>query len=112
MPLTTRTGSPHGGSSSAREVPLSLGGPGVVHPDQMRIESEAGTPVAQVYLWLTVAEASELRDALDDMLRADPDAGWHAHVSSEDYGAEVPVAWDVPTARISAARGRPDDRHS
>jgi hypothetical protein len=70
-----------------------------VHSDHMRIESEPGTPVAQVYLWLTVAEASELRDALNDMLRGGPGAGWHAHVSSEDYGTEVAVAWDVPTAR-------------
>jgi hypothetical protein len=81
------------------KVPLPLGGPGGVHPDQMRIESEAGTPVAQVYLWLTIAEAGQLRDALNNMLRTDPDAGWHAHVSSEDYGTEVALAWDVPTTR-------------
>lgn len=60
----------------------------------MRIESADVTDLHNVNLWLTHAEASELRDALDDMLERGPSAEWHAHVSSADYQTEVSVAWD------------------
>lgn len=64
----------------------------------MRIESEDGSQLRKVSLWLTHDEASELRDAFQDMLERGPSVGWHAHVSSADadYETEVSVRWDEP----------------
>lgn len=45
----------------------------------MRIEGEPGQRLPTAYLWLTQDEATELRDALDQML-TEADASWHAHV--------------------------------
>ncbi len=64
----------------------------------MRIEGEDGMPLHNVFLWLTQGEASELRDALNDMLRDGPHADWHAHVPSPDFQTEVSVAWDMRPA--------------
>lgn len=60
----------------------------------MRIESRPGEPLRAVYLWLTDSEAAELRDALNDLL-GEPGPGWHAHVSSSDFQAEISVARDL-----------------
>jgi hypothetical protein len=58
----------------------------------VRIENKAHEPQSHAYLWLTLAEASELRDALDDLVRnAGPE--WHAHVASADFGTEITIAW-------------------
>jgi hypothetical protein len=57
----------------------------------VRIENSDRQPLSSVYLWLTEAEAVELRDALDDLLSARSE-GWHGHVSSADYATEVTVA--------------------
>ena len=57
----------------------------------MRILNEADDkPMNRVTLFLTMSEASELRDTLDGML-ADPIGHDHGHVSSEDYRKEVTV---------------------
>ena len=61
----------------------------------MRIESEDGSQLRNVSLWLTHDEASELRDALQDMLERGPSAG-HAHVASADYQTQVSVTWEEP----------------
>jgi len=61
----------------------------------MRIEGEGRQQLGTVCLFLTEAEARELRSALDDML-AMPDrlTPWHSHVSSSDYKTEVSIAWE------------------
>jgi hypothetical protein len=59
----------------------------------MRIEKARGEPIPRVYLWLTRAEASELRDTLDQMM-ADESLERHEHVSSADYQTEITVAWE------------------
>lgn len=59
----------------------------------MRLTAGPDQPLSAVYLWLTVSEAEELRDVLNDLL-ADPRPEWHAHVSSSDYQTEVSVSWD------------------
>jgi len=57
----------------------------------MRIEGSPGVALSSAFLWLTAAEAAELRDALTDMLATDQ-TDWHAHVSSADYQTELTVA--------------------
>jgi hypothetical protein len=59
----------------------------------MRIESPPQNVLPSAFLWLTAAEASELRDALNDLLATDQ-ADWHAHVSSADYQTELTIARD------------------
>jgi len=59
----------------------------------MRMGGEPGQRLAPAYLWLTATEAAELRDALNDLI-ANPNAAWHAHVSSSDFKTEVTVALD------------------
>ena len=71
-------------------------GPG--HDGRVRIETSPGSSISNVYLFLTRAEAKELRDALNDLLHHD-DEKWHSHVSSEDYQTEIAVAWDSATDR-------------
>ena len=56
----------------------------------MRIEAPAGSPVAEVYLWLTPSEASELRDVLEQLIAAHDDQR-HEHVASADYQTEISV---------------------
>ena len=74
-------------------MPIALASfDGVVgHHQGMRIEGSPGEPLATAYLWLTVAEAAELRDTLDQMLR-EQDFEGHHHVSSADFGTEVTVS--------------------
>ena len=59
----------------------------------MRIEQAPGKPITSVFVWLTRAEARELRDALDQMLSDDTNDR-HEHVSSADYQTEITVAWE------------------
>jgi predicted DNA-binding protein with PD1-like motif len=59
----------------------------------MRIEADYGQQHARAYLWVTLAEAAELRDALQDLLR-EPRSECHAHVSAADFQKEVTLAWD------------------
>ena len=61
----------------------------------MRIEGAPGEQLTTAYLWLTVSEAVELRDALDQMLR-DQDFEAHHHVSSADFATEVTVSLARP----------------
>lgn len=57
----------------------------------MRIEGSPGSRLTSAFLWLTPAEAAELRDALNELLVADQ-TDWHAHVSSADYQTELTIA--------------------
>ena len=61
---------------------------------RMRIEGEPAHNLSGVVLYLTAAEAAELRDTLDGMLAKEPDATSHEHVMSADGQVEVTVAWD------------------
>jgi hypothetical protein len=69
-----------------------MGAPTVI---VMRIESSPGTRLSSAFLWLTAAEASELRGAIDDMLATDQ-TDWHAHVSSADYQRNSPSPATCP----------------
>ncbi len=60
----------------------------------MRIEGKPGRPLPTVYLWLTAAEARELRDGLNDLL-AREDPNWHAHLASVDFDREITIALDA-----------------
>ncbi len=55
----------------------------------MRIRTDDGSALSAVYLALSDAEASELRDALTQMLT--DEAGWHAHVSDASFQTTVTV---------------------
>jgi hypothetical protein len=59
----------------------------------MRINAD-GHPADCATIFLTRIEASELRDALNDLLDLEPGQPWHAHVSSADYLTEVTIAAD------------------
>ena len=61
----------------------------------MRIEVD-GSPVTNVTLFLKASDASELRDAMNDM--CEPGMSWHAHVGSGDYQTEITVALDDESA--------------
>ncbi len=63
----------------------------------MRIEGD-GFCVHALMLFLTRAEAAELRDTLADLLDHFDEPGWHGHVASADYQTEITVAagTDVP----------------
>jgi hypothetical protein len=61
----------------------------------MRIlEPDSDRAYSKVTLYLTSAEAAELRDSLDELLGGAQDA--HAHVSSEDFKKEVTVCLYSP----------------
>jgi hypothetical protein len=63
----------------------------------MRIETNPGESVNQVYLFLTESEVRELRDTLSGMLAVESwedRQSWHEHVASEDLRVEVTVAWE------------------
>lgn len=45
--------------------------------------------MASVIVYLTPAEARELRDAAEDLLAHPNEPGWHVHVSSADFQTEV-----------------------
>jgi hypothetical protein len=75
-----------------------MGHPGAFqwHHRAMRLDGEVvddGT-LGTVTLHLTRAEATELRDALDDLVgrfdRSETSA-WHAHVPSSDFKTEINV---------------------
>lgn len=57
-------------------------------------ETHSGTTLRSASLWLTAAEASELRDALNDMLATDQ-TDWHAHMSPADSRTELTIARDA-----------------
>ncbi len=59
----------------------------------MRIEGD-GKPVSDLLVYLTRAEAAELRDAAEALLENMENPGWHAHVSSADYQIELTIAAD------------------
>jgi hypothetical protein len=66
----------------------------------MRITDQNGNVLTAVYLALSDSEASELRDALTQLLGA-PKRGWHVHVSDSTYQVEVTVyRADDPTAAM------------
>lgn len=61
----------------------------------MRIlDSTRDTPVRQVWLYLTEAEAQSMANALQDRLNdPDPDPEWHTHVEPSDRSDfEVTIA--------------------
>ena len=59
----------------------------------MRIDDPQSTKsLSGVGLGLTLSEAHELRDSLDDLLTSPP--GRHEHISSADYQVELTV-WIV-----------------
>lgn len=59
----------------------------------MRIESDPGTVIPSVHVWLSRGEAAELRDRLTEMLASeDPPGAWHAHVASADFRSELSVS--------------------
>lgn len=61
----------------------------------MKIEAEPGRSLNEVFLYLSLAEADELRDALNDMRdRDNQHRDWHSHVMSSDGKVEITVAWD------------------
>jgi hypothetical protein len=53
-------------------------------------EEPAADQLSNVNLALSQQEATELRDALGDLLKVEQE-GWHVHVSSSDYSREVRV---------------------
>ncbi|MFL6239077.1 MAG: hypothetical protein ACJ735_06255 [Actinomycetes bacterium] len=61
----------------------------------MKIEGTPGQPLPRAYLWLTKAEATELRDTLSQMIDAGPDPDRHQHVTSDAYQTEVTIAWHI-----------------
>ncbi len=53
----------------------------------MRITDEKGNPLDRVYLALNDAEAKELRDHLEELVKTS-EKGWHAHVMDERFWSE------------------------
>jgi hypothetical protein len=64
----------------------------------VRIQGD-GSAVHDLLIFLSRPEASELRDAINELLENFDDASWHAHVSSADYQTEITVAPDVSPAQ-------------
>jgi hypothetical protein len=56
------------------------------------------TELGEVLLHLTRAEAAELRDAAEAVLRHFDEPGYHAHVSSADYQTELTLAPEAESA--------------
>jgi hypothetical protein len=50
----------------------------------MRITGENGCDLDRVFLALTDAEAKELRDGLDELVKT-REKGWHVHVTDERF---------------------------
>jgi hypothetical protein len=68
------------------------------------LNEDADTSFSRLTLLLTKAEASELRDTLESILRS-PSA--HDHVPSEDYEKEITVAiYDEPNVSAFNERCR------
>jgi hypothetical protein len=78
---------------------------GIRHPGAMKIEGAPGQQLSTAHLWLARSEASELRDALTDMLESSPDPNWHVHVPAADYGAELTLSWEISPGGPSAPNG-------
>jgi hypothetical protein len=58
------------------------------------MESEPGTALQEVWVYLTPAEAAELLMALEDRANdRSPDPDWHTHVTDES-GRELTIAID------------------
>lgn len=56
------------------------------------------TLLGDVLIYVTRAEAAELRDAAEAVLEHFDEPGYHAHVSSGDFQIEVTVAPEVENA--------------
>src|SRR3954471_9958512 len=54
-----------------------------------------GAPVSNLSVFLSRAEAAELRDGLDELLQHFGESGRHAHISSPDYQTEITIAPEV-----------------
>ena len=54
--------------------------------------------LTEVLIYLSWAEAAELRDAAEAVLLHFDDPGYHAYVSSADYQVEMTLAPDAPSA--------------
>jgi hypothetical protein len=59
---------------------------GACQTSEMRITDENHNPLTRVHLALTDAEAKELRDYLDALVKT-REKGWHAHVMDERFWA-------------------------
>jgi hypothetical protein len=59
------------------------------------LDAEGDRSVYQLQLYLTPAEARELRTALDSLL-VDPEANEHRHVLAEDSGRELSLSLVTP----------------
>jgi hypothetical protein len=61
-----------------------------------RIESEPGTELNEVWIYLAPAEAAELLVALEDRANdPSPDPEWHTHLT-DSAGREVTIAINSP----------------
>jgi len=56
------------------------------------------TDLGEVLIYLTRAEAAELRDSAEALLQHFDEPGYHAHVSSADYQVEMTLAPEVASA--------------
>jgi len=61
----------------------------------VRITNKDRTAIASVVVYLTPAEARELRDAVEDILAHPNEPGWHVHVSAADYQTELTLSPEV-----------------
>ena len=66
------------------------------------IDSDRKAQAHQIQLYLSGAEAEELREHLDALL-GDPEANEHRHVMSRDGGAELSLSIVTP-AKIESGR--------
>lgn len=64
------------------------------HPGVVRIV-RGDVELFAVVVYLTRAEAAELRDAAEAVLSEFDVPGYHAHISSNDYQTEITLAPDV-----------------
>ena len=63
----------------------------------MRIQ-RGGSDLGEVLVFLTRAEAGELRDAAEAVLEHFDEPGYHVHVSSADYQVEMTITPEPPGA--------------
>lgn len=70
------------------------------------VESNPGTPLREVWIYLSPAEAAELRQALDDWAVEDPpDPEWHTHIGGVEE-PEVTIAIGPRPPELSQRSGR------
>lgn len=67
------------------------------------IESDPGKQLREVWVYLSDAEALDLREALDDYLSAPSAPGWHCHVTDQD-GNELSIGVGPPDDPRFASR--------